>query len=380
MALHWDSFGPFRMAARSRLRVIGLGAGWLRRRCASWRLRRSWRASGVPAQKLLVVFLPERNQGWILQYIWNDLVATVDPGASVATATAGSLTELHDQCKGKDCYALVMDLKCLGIVLRSGFPPERVVFYHTHVRLGLRSVGLDRVHAVLALNRFEAELLLMNKVERCRVHLFPAGFDPDLFFAPSDCCRDGKLVCAYDILFVGRYRPGRDGYYHKRKRYGFQVALANQLVDQGWRVGFLGPGWDSCEYILDRRIQRMPLKHADYGSVYRNARMVCCVSSQEGGPVSYLEGMACGCLMLSTPTGFAADVASGSLGSWLLPLSASPEDWSRMIGSLLNDQPHCPAELAAARAHWLEPAQFAVLARQILQICWPTPVARGSLS
>jgi glycosyltransferase involved in cell wall biosynthesis len=342
---------------------------------AALRLRRSWR-SARPQTRQLLAFLPRRNQGWILHCLCKDLFAQLSLSTQVDVGIVGSVAQLHTRSRRVDVYVLLLDLKHLAVVLQSGFPPERIIFYHTHVRLGVEALGLDRVHAVLALNRFEQNLLHMRKVEARRIHCFPAGFDPNVFFVSSTPGGDtsdvqGLNACRHDVLFVGRYRSGRDGYYHKRKRYGFQVALAHRLVELGWRLAFLGPGWEACEYGLDERVECLQVDHADYGSVYRSARLVCCVSAQEGGPVSYLEGMACGCLMVSTPTGFAADLESGSMGSWLLPLSASVEEWAQKIASLLQSDVPSRVDLARDRAELLVAAQFPVLARQLVNLCWP---------
>ena len=97
----------------------------------------------------------------------------------------------------------------------------------------------------------------MRKVKLSRIHRFPAGYDPALFSCPPFSKKR-----TIDVLFVGRYRRGMDGYYHKRKRYGFQIALAKRLVEQGRTVAFLGSDWDGCEYTLDSRVQILDLPHS----------------------------------------------------------------------------------------------------------------------
>ena len=50
---------------------------------------------------------------------------------------------------------VAMGLKHLNELIEMGFPPYRIVYYHTHVRLGLGIKKLDLLHGVLVLNGFE---------------------------------------------------------------------------------------------------------------------------------------------------------------------------------------------------------------------------------
>ena len=112
--------------------------------------------------------------------------------------------------------------------------------------------------------------------------------------------------------------------------------IAQALAAQGHTVAFLGSDWDGCEYPLDSRIQILEEPHARYATVYQDARLVCSVAAQEGGPVSFLEGLACGCLMVSAPTGFIGDLHLSEVACWTLPLPAPPQEWADTIDHLLR--------------------------------------------
>ena len=315
----------------------------------------------------LVAYLPQRQQGWILDFLWRDLCDQLKRWPGYSFGVAATPWSLWCQSRSTDLMVLAMSLDVLNALIGLGFPPERIVFYHTHVRLGLPVQKLDLLHAVLVLNGFERELIGMRKVKLSRIHRFPAGYDPALFSCPPFSKKR-----TIDVLFVGRYRRGMDGYYHKRKRYGFQIALAKRLVEQGRTVAFLGSDWDGCEYTLDSRVQILDLPHSRYASVYQDARIVCSVAAQEGGPVSFLEGLACGCLMVSAPTGFISDLRLENVACWTLPLVSSEQEWSESIEHLLQTVQAPTKQQQIERQRYLNAAEFSSLAYQLLKICWPS--------
>ena len=318
------------------------------------------------AGKVLLAYLPLRQQGWILDFLWNDLCKQLELIDGVEVGIAVSPEDLARRAAGKDIFVVAMDLKRLNELIDMGFPPCRIIFYHTHVRLGRGIKKLDLVHAVLVLNGFERELIAMRKVDRNRIHLFPAGYDHLLFKRP-----DVEVARPIDVLFVGRYRQGRNGYYHQRKRYGFQVELANRLLQSGLSIAFLGGEWSQCEYDLSPSVKIIEVAHGDYPGVYQQARLVCSVAGQEGGPVSFLEGMACGCLMVSAPTGFVTDLKLSEVACWTLPLVASSKSWADSICQILNDNPGLDAGQCLRREGYLKDARFSELALQLIRICWP---------
>lgn len=324
-------------------------------------------AVAVDAEPHLVAYIPGGAQDWILDFLWRDLrdgmARQVLTGLTLGCAATPA--ELAEQMAGRNAYVLVMFQGHLPRLLREGVPPERVLLYVTHVRLGLALPALQQLHALLVLNDFERALVEMQGVAPCKVHRFPAGYDPRLFHPP-----EAGHQRSMDVVFVGRYQSmEQNPYYHRRKRFAFQVELANRLVEQGQSVTILGPGWQNCCEPLDPRVQRLDRAHASYGEVYRQARLVCSVAAQEGGPVSFLEGLACGCLMLSTPTGFAGDWVSGWDGVQLLPLTAAVEDWADAVERCLRLGLTQEASLSARRQAYLEPARFTSLAQRLIRIC-----------
>ncbi len=342
----------------------------LLRVCKGWQYQRLFETS-ASKQPCLVAYLPKQNRGWILDFLWRDLQAQFGSIQSIGCDIAGDEGELRHFIRHHDVYVVAMGIKFLNQLIEFGIPEKRIVLYHTHVRLGLPLDRLEELHGVLVLNHFERELVSMRKVKKERIHIFPAGYDPCLF-GPNvqDGVNQDPVHRDIDVLFVGRYRFGPDGYYHKRKRYFLQVQIVNRLIAIGLNVAILGRDWECCEYPLDQRVRVIDLPHAETPEIYKRSRLVCSVAAQEGGPVSFLEGMASGCLMLSTPTGFPADIQAGELGSWLMPIGADCEAWCIQITRLLWNIEPLNSEVLNQRLELLRPAQFSSLSRQLVSICF----------
>ena len=318
----------------------------------------------------LIAYLTAGSQGWILDFLWRDLIATSvwGDGEAPELLVASDRNSLASMMEGADAFVLVMFQGHLPRLLRDGIPAERVILYMSHVRIGLGLPDLSRLHGVLALNAHEEALLRMQGVESERLHRFPAGYDPRLFFPGLPLA-----LRRFDVLFVGRYVGSSNSNYHQRKRYALLCDLIGLLSHQGLRVALLGNGWQACEYPLPAALELIDAPHSDYGAVYRQTRLVCSVSAQEGGPVSFLEGLVSGCLMLSVATGFAADFQSGVDGIWHLPLKAEAPLWCEQIQACLLAAQADPdlgsGVCSPARQAFLEAAQFERLALQLRQLC-----------
>ena len=327
----------------------------------------------------LIAYLSKGSQGWILDFLWRDLTSATVWGEQGAPelCVASDRASLAAAMDGANALVVVMFQGHLQRLLRDGIPPERVILYLSHVRIGLALPDLNRLHAVLALNGQEQALLRISGVKPQRLHWFPAGFDPVGFF-PGPSLSQRPI----DVLLVGRYVPRSNPNYHERKRYALLCDLVELLCEKGLRVVLLGSGWQACEYQLPPAVEQMDVAHSAYGELYRQARLVCSVSAQEGGPVSFLEGLASGCLMLSVATGFAADFQCGVDGIWHLPLSAEAAQWCEQIQQCLQigqaDAVLSAGGCSPLRQDYLHSAHFERLALQLRQLC-DQPVADGSM-
>ena len=338
-----------------------------------WRLR-SIVARGRSIKKLhngakprrLICYLKGGASGWIYEYLWRDLCATraFREVENLKFCVASDLQELQLLMSTGDALVVVFPGH-LNSLIKKGIPPERVILYFAHVRAGVALPCLNRLHSILCLNSFEMALMKHEGVDVSRLRLFPIGYSKELFYPRSEL---EKASYEWDVLFVGRYVSKSRTGYHRRKRLGFLASLANRLVEAGTRVALIGPGWGDCEYSLDSRVVALDCEHSATPAIFRSARLVCSVSAQEGGPVSFLEGLACGCLMVSTPSGFAAEFQSGSDGVWLMPLSASVRDWVQRIEECLSLDAAEISGYREARSAFLSRAEFEDLAQVLLDI------------
>lgn len=350
------------------------GTGWMRER---WRRvlgrlqpgseRRTTLALDPLGPRRLVGYLGDKD--WSLRFIWKDLIAT-QAMEGVHGLQVLDPEQLKDACRGADAHVLVLSHGHLKTVLQAGVPPERVLLYFDHVRLGKRLRGLQGLRAVLAQNWFELELLAIAGAQPETLHHFPVGVDRRLFYPPEAKGDTAAPSRSLDVVFLGQYVPERVASYHRRKRIALEADLASALVEAGLRVAILGPGWEGAEHPLHADVQCLDLPHADFGALLRSARLVCSVSAQEGGPLSFLEGLACGCLMVSTMTGFALDFPSGTDGVWHVPLRAPREAWVERIQAVLAEAQPQVGSLSAGREQLLKEADFEVLAAKLVKLCW----------
>ena len=324
----------------------------------------------VQGPRRLIAYITEGSQGWILDFLWRDLAKTAvwSGQDSIELLAVSDRESLAEAMVASNALVLVMFQGHLRQLVRDGIPVERMILYFSHVRIGLELPDLNRLHAVLALNGQEQALLRIAGVKPHILHWFPAGYDATKFFpGPS---LDQRPI---DVLFVGRYVSKTNANYHERKRFALLCELVGLLVRRGLRVVLLGTGWQSCEYSIDDAVERKNIPHADYGFVYRQSRLVCSVSSQEGGPVSFLEGLASGCLMVSVATGFAADFQSGVDRIWHVPVTSGAQRWCEQIQHCLQIEPTDGVASAgresSMRQQYLNRAQFECLALQLHQLC-----------
>ena len=90
--------------------------------------------------------------------------------------------------------------------------------------------------------------------------------------------------------------------------------------------------------------------------------------------MSFLEGLACGCLMVSVPTGFITDLQLAEAACWTMPLLASEQSWAEEIGRILVDHQQPTDAEQACRNRYLSQACFSSLARQLVEVGWPSMI------
>jgi hypothetical protein len=176
------------------------------------------------------------------------------------------------------------------------------------------------------------------------------------------------------VLFVGAYvSPDRVGY-HYRKQCQFQIDLANALAQQGLRTVFLGPGWDQASDLINPAVRLHDAPYSSYPEWMRQSRLLCSVAVQEGGPLSFPEGLACGCSTLSVMTGLPLSFNPGVEGVWHMPIDANVDEWSEQINKILDTPRPCSWPKDGKREQFLIRADYEQLGQQLRSVCFPDPM------
>lgn len=317
---------------------------------------------------ILIGYVPSRSSGWILEYLFKDL-AKASSSNSVqyrfATSIAGILTNIRGQ---KSWKILCMHASFAKRLLLVGFPPSRICIYYTHTRLAAKINPriLRTVSHVFCQNSVEAGILLSEGILPSKLTVFPLGFCHQLFcFSPPSSNYDIQPLRPIDILFVGRYVSST--YYNRRKNIAFMSLLVRQLlfIRPTLNITFLGSGWSNNPDLSHLPVRFEDVPFSKYPSIYQQAKLYINVSRQEGGPISWLEAMASGCFLLSSPSGFALELPDGTYKSWVHTLSGDEFDWtSRALHILDSYVPLNPSELKQ-RSNYLSRSEFRFLSETL---------------
>jgi glycosyltransferase involved in cell wall biosynthesis len=206
------------------------------------------------------------------------------------------------------------------------------------------------------MNLTEANSLLLSGVSPSRILHFPAGIDLSLFHRSIESLPTRK----YDIVIALKYTHNPHGHYYERKNYRKLLPLIKSLATSGLKIAIVGKDWSSSCLYQTKNVFIFDLPHSAISDVYYKSKLYVSLALQEGGPISFLEAAACGCLCLSSPTGFALDFGhSEMLGYYLLPSNASIEYISQMIHQIIvRSSIETHRDLILKRRISLEPYSF----------------------
>jgi len=132
-----------------------------------------------------------------------------------------------------------------------------------------------------------------------------------------------------------------------------------ELANQTWRslcVALVGPGWESLAASL--RVQGIRVVQYEFGAadetaaVYPLMDALLVTSSEEGGPCTILEAMACGIPVITSDVGHVPEVVrDGETG--LICRERTPEEYVRKIG-VLRGSPELRNHIVAAARCFVE--------------------------
>ena len=83
------------------------------------------------------------------------------------------------------------------------------------------------------------------------------------------------------------------------------IDLINLLYKNNINVKVVGRDWEDS--LIPKEIILKNISYERFPEIYNKTKIYINLSLIEGGPISLLEAMACGCFILSTPSGFILD-------------------------------------------------------------------------
>lgn len=294
------------------------------------------------SKKYIIGYLPKTWKEGILEFLFNDIARSSKSENTEYLLTANIFTIKTILHFNPDSLVLSLHQNLLQSLLHHGVPCQSICCFYTHSRLttSLGSILKMNIKMWLPMNFTEANALLLSGVNPSHILRFPAGIDLTLFGNSSEAL---PTRC-YDIVVSLKYPELMHGHYYDRKNYNILVPLINLLASAGLKVAIVGKGWSKSNLHQSVNIFFFDLPHFSTSNVYLQSKIYISLALQEGGPISFLEASACGCLCLCSPTGFALDFGhSADLGYYLLPSNASCKRIYEMINQLIvlsNDNMH----------------------------------------
>ena len=320
-------------------------------------------------KKLLIGYLPRRSSGWILEFLFHDL-AKSSLAQDVEYVFCYDIISIYKLIIGRKRWkVLCMHPSVVKRLQFFGIPSKNISAHCTHTRLGatLSIKSLSRLHSLFPINSCEANIFINDGIPSSKVHVLNIGYSSSLFYwAPSPESFSDRSI---DVLFVGRYNSA-SAYYCRRKNYHLIVETVRLLLAQrpNLRVCFLGEGWSHCKELRGFDLLYKECAHTNYPDVYKRSKLYVNLSRQEGGPISWVEAFACGCYVLSTPSGFALELESSQLFSWVAPFALSPAQWAKKILHLSSSFSPLDTISMERRHKFLKRFDFRFLAASIEKI------------
>jgi glycosyltransferase involved in cell wall biosynthesis len=249
---------------------------------------------------------------WVLYGICKDLAAELrKEGFSVTFSTwPGNVAD--GRVYFFSHHTLLSD-RLLRLVLPSN-SKKLVLFTHCQAKQKIYRLidYLNQCDHIFAMNsglcgQLIADGLIASKVS-CEL-----GFgNPELFFPEEEAERT-------HIGFVANFLA--DPHYRRRKNYEMLFRLVLHLSAHN-KVLLIGKGFRLSEFSpLLETTKNFDYVEAEYSSFkmqYNRMKVFVSLSRLEGGPISLLEAMMCGCVPVATNTGFATDLIEHQVNGFIV--------------------------------------------------------------
>ncbi len=312
---------------------------------------------------LIIGYLPPRSRGWVLEFLFRDLAKYASK--SRFTLCSNLISAVWTFRKAKKVLVLSMHQSFISDLIQAGIPGASLASIYTHSKIdsALPSSVIRDVLKWLPMNATEANALRMAGANPEQIKVFPIGYDSKLFSISSKEATKRDI----DVLFAGRFVDHHNPHYHVRKNYGLILPVVESLIADRFVVGILGSNWNGFFGHLATPPLIFDLPFARTPSIYRRSKVLVNLSLLEGGPISWLEAMASGCLTVSCPSGFPLDHINSDSGSYLLSPRPSVDEVLSVITRILVDYDDLDlTSFVQSRMTFLKASSFGALA-QVLE-------------
>ena len=159
------------------------------------------------------------------------------------------------------------------------------------------------------------------------IHL-PVGFDEKIFFYLKDYDKR-----SFDFVISTPLKTNSSGsHYWLRKSSVLLHETITILASKNFKIMLLGKGWEESLLYKSPNIEIKDATYKEKHNLLNDCKIFLNLSLLEGGPVTILEALACGCNIISKDNGNAFDISQDIPNKiFLLKNSVSPKKVSQKI-------------------------------------------------
>ena len=256
------------------------------------------------------VFVVDKSDNWVLRGLATELIENIK---STSPDLDISIRELTGSLLfSRNSYARYIAMhQSIAVKLQSlGISPSRIIVYYTHTRsVNESSIRLfNKCHNVFFQSDYDLRLHVSNGLSPFKATYFPIGFNPSIF--PPVIDDNSFSSRAYDFVFSLPYIDYYSNpHYYVRKSLPLIEAIISNLSETH-KVLIIGSGWDDSPFVHCANVDHLNTSYQEKRTFLLKSKCFVCLSFLEGGPIPLLEALSSGCIVASTPVGFAAELRS----------------------------------------------------------------------
>ncbi len=236
------------------------------------------------------------------------------------------------------------------------------------------------------------DFLLVQGIDPAKLVHIPFGVDPRVFAFTSPADRRAaraRLGVPEGAFCIGSFQKDSPGFNHLNRQpkwvKGPDILVRTIGQIAAHRKVFVLLSGPARGYVMARLEEEgIPYRHAwvdapaDLAGYYQALDVYLITSRDEGGPMAFLEAMACGVPVISTAMGMPRDLIRHGVNGMLAPV----DDVERLVDAALSlaEDPELMASIARAGRETAESHDWSVIADKYAAMLYNLPpVEDGSL-